>query len=76
MNKVSALSLLSNAVLVWNTVRIAEIVRDLERSVDRLVRPEVLARMSPLWSGHVIASGTYHFDRAAPDRRAERRANP
>jgi hypothetical protein len=36
----------------------------------------VLARVSPLWSGHVIASGTYHFDRAAPERRAERRANP
>jgi TnpA family transposase len=60
MNTVSALSLLSNAVLVWNTVSIAEIVRDLERSVDRPVRPEVLPRVSPLWSGHVIASGTYH----------------
>lgn len=57
----SALSLLSNAVRVWNTVRIAKIVRDLERSVDRPVRPEVLGRVSPLWSGHVIASGTYHF---------------
>src|SRR5262249_41617779 len=61
MNKVSALSLLSNAVMVWNSVRIAEIVGGLERSVDRPVRPEILARVSPLWHGHVIASGTYHF---------------
>jgi hypothetical protein len=58
---VSALSLLSNAVMVWNSVRIAEIVSRLERSVDRPVRPDVLARVSPLWHGHVIASGTYHF---------------
>jgi hypothetical protein len=36
--QVSVLSLLSNAVLVWNTARIAEIVRDLVRSVDRPVR--------------------------------------
>jgi hypothetical protein len=46
MNKVSALSLLSNAVMVRNSVRIAEIVGGLERSVDRPVRPEVLARVS------------------------------
>jgi len=32
MNKVSALSVLSNAVLVWNTVRIAAIVKELETS--------------------------------------------
>jgi len=37
------------------------IVNGLERSVNRPVRPEVLARVSPLWHGHVIASGTYHF---------------
>lgn len=43
------------------TVRIADIVRDLERSVDRPMRPEVLARVSPLWSGHVVASGTYQL---------------
>ena len=30
VNKVSALALLSNAVLVWNTVRIAGIVRALK----------------------------------------------
>jgi TnpA family transposase len=50
-----------NAVLVWNSVRIAEIVGGLERSVARPVRPEILARVSPLWHGHVIANGSYHF---------------
>jgi len=32
MNKVSALALLSNAVLVWNTVRISETVASIEAS--------------------------------------------
>jgi hypothetical protein len=35
----------------------------------------MLARV-PLRSGHAIASGIYHFDRATSDRRAERRVNP
>jgi hypothetical protein len=38
---------------------------------ERHTSPRTLAT-----SGHVIASSTYHFDCAAPDRRAERRANP
>jgi TnpA family transposase len=64
MNKVSALSLLSNAVLVWNTVRIGAIVDELEATGHHVAR-EDLARISPLLDGHVIATGTYHFDRAA-----------
>ena len=59
MNKVSALALISNAVLVWNTVRFAEIVAALERATGQPVRRQDLARVSP----HVIPSGTYHFDR-------------
>jgi hypothetical protein len=46
MNKVSCLSLLSNAVLVWNTVRIDHIVTQL-RANGNLVRDEDLARVSP-----------------------------
>ena len=60
MNKVSALSLLSNAVLVWNTVRIGEIVRGLEARGDAVART-ALARVSPLAHAHVIPSGTYRF---------------
>jgi Tn3 transposase DDE domain len=58
MNKVSALSVLSNAVLVWNTVRIGQIVDALAASGHAVAR-DVLARISPL--AHVIPSGTYHF---------------
>jgi len=47
----------------WNTVRISEIVASIEAS-GQTVRPEHLARISPLAHAHVIPSGTYHFDRA------------
>ena len=50
MNKVSALAVLSNAVLVWNTVRMTEILRALETTS--------VARISPLAHAHVMPSGT------------------
>ena len=68
MNKVSALSVLSNAVLVWNSVRIAEIVAELERTTGQSVNRADLAHISPLMHAHVIPSGTYHFERAAEQR--------
>jgi len=67
MNKVSALSVLSNAVLVWNTVCLAEIMRGLESSTGRPVEHADLARISPLAHAHVIPSGTYNFDRVAAE---------
>ena len=63
MNKASCLSLLSNAVLVWNTVRMGEIVTRL-RAAGEAVSDEDLARISPLAYAHVIPNGTYVFDRA------------
>jgi TnpA family transposase len=63
MNKVSALSVLSNVVLVWNTVRIGAIVAELA-ATGHEVRPADLARISPMLDAHVIATGSYHFDRA------------
>ena len=60
MNKASCLSLLSNAVLVWNTLRIAEIVNQL-RAAGHAIADQDLARMSPLMHGHVIPNGTYRF---------------
>lgn len=62
MNKVSALSLLSNAVLLWNTVRIGDIESRL-RTAGELIASEDLARVSPLAHAHVIPNGTYHFER-------------
>lgn len=61
MNKVSALSVLSNAVLVWNTIHMDQIVDELETSTGTVVDRADLARISPLLSSHVIPSGTYRF---------------
>jgi len=60
MNKASCLSLLSNAVLVWNTMSITKIVTQL-RTAGQTVADEDLARISPLIHRHVIPNGTYHF---------------
>jgi hypothetical protein len=69
MNKVTALSVLSNAVLVWNTVRIGAIVDELATSGHAVAR-EDLARVSPMLDAHVIATGSYHFDRTVRGRLA------
>jgi TnpA family transposase len=68
MNKASCLSLLSNAVLVWNTLRMAEIVDQL-RAAGHNVADQDLARVSPLMHAHVIPNGTYRFsDEEEPGR--------
>jgi hypothetical protein len=61
MNKVSALALLANAVLVWNTVQMAKIFRGLEGTTGQRAPIEDIGRVSPLAYAHVIPSGTYHF---------------
>jgi TnpA family transposase len=53
MNKASCLSLLSNAVLVWNTARMGEIVARL-RADGETVSDEDLARIYPLAYAHVM----------------------
>ena len=60
MNKVSALSLLSNAALVWNTVKIVDLIDGLEARGESVPR-DTLARVSPLVHRHIIPSGTYRF---------------
>jgi len=65
MNKSTALSVLSNAVLVWNSVQFAKIIEGLEGSTGDAVELADLARISPLASAHVIPSGTYRFPKAA-----------
>jgi len=68
MNKASCLSLLSNAVLVWNTLRIAEIVKQL-RATGHVIADQDLARVLPLMHAHVIPNGTYRFsDEEEPGR--------
>lgn len=52
MNQASCLSLLSNAILVWNTLRIGEVVAQAEADGKRF-EPEVVARILPLMHRHV-----------------------
>jgi len=65
MNKASCLSLLSNAVLVWNTLAITKMVT-LLRGAGETIADENLARISPLMHQHVIPNGTYRFARSKP----------
>lgn len=58
MNKASCLGLLSNAVLVWNTMEINKMVVSL-RASSQIVDDAELALMSPLLRYHVAPNGTY-----------------
>ncbi len=60
MNKVSCLSILSNAALIWNTIEIGKIINQL-RSGGEEIKDEHIAGISPLIFRHIIPSGTYHF---------------
>ena len=60
MNKASCLSLLSNAVLVWNTLEITKIINQLKSGGEE-IENEDLRQISPLLFGHVIPNGTYRF---------------
>jgi len=64
MNKATCLSLLSNAVVVWNTVQMARIIEQL-RAQGETITDEEVARISPLAFAHVIPNGTY-FARPTP----------
>ena len=61
MNKASCLSLVSNAILYWNTIKINNIVEDL-RSQGEVIEDETLAHISLLPFRHVVPSGTYFID--------------
>ena len=58
MNKASCLSLLSNAVLIWNTVQIERLVAQL-RATGQAVLDDDLARVSPLLHAHITPNGSY-----------------
>lgn len=62
MNKASCLSLLSNAVVVWNTIQIGQIVSRLRAGGEEVLDTD-LAHISPLSFRHIIPNGTYWFDR-------------
>ena len=58
MNKASCLSLVSNAILYWNTSRISDIVEGL-RNQGETVDDDTLAHISLLPYKHVLPNGTY-----------------
>jgi TnpA family transposase len=63
MNRASCLSLLSNAVLVYNTVRIGHVL-ERARTQGQEFSSEAIAHISPLARRHVIVNGTYDFSPA------------
>jgi TnpA family transposase len=58
MNKASCLSLVSNAVLYWNTVKINAIVEGF-RKQGETIENETLSHISLLPYNHILAHGTY-----------------
>lgn len=61
MNKASCLSLVSNAILYWNTLKINDIVTNL-RAQGEVIEDETLAHISLLPFKHVVPNGTYFID--------------
>ena len=56
MNKASCLSLLSNAVLVWNTVRISEIVERLRAAGEQILDADMAPCLSSGLLGRLRAT--------------------
>ena len=61
INKASCLSLVSNAVLYWNTIKISTIVDKLRINGEN-ISDEALSHISLLPYRHVIPMGTYFTD--------------
>ena len=58
MNKASCLSLVSNAILYWNTVQINQIIESIYNRGERIDQ-EALSHISLLPFKHVLPNGTY-----------------
>ena len=61
MNKASCLSLVSNAVLYWNTIKINEIINQLKKNGER-ISDKTLSHISLLPYKHIVPMGTYFID--------------
>lgn len=61
MNKASCLSLVSNAILYWNTIKIDDIVKSLKQQ-EESIDDETLSHISLLPFKHVLPNGTYFID--------------
>lgn len=61
MNKASCLSLVSNAILYWNTIKINDIVTNLRQQGEN-IDDETLSHISLLPYKHVLPNGTYFIE--------------
>ena len=61
MNKASCLSLVSNAILYWNTIKINEIVNGLRKQGEK-IDEDLLSHISFLPFKHVLPNGTYFIE--------------
>ncbi len=59
--KLGALGLVLNAVILWNTIYMQDVL-DALRAAGKEVLASDVARLSPLISQHINFSGTYHFN--------------
>jgi len=66
MNKASCLSLLSNAVVLWNTLQIERIVMEL-RAEGTAIRDADLVHVWPLQRRHITPNGVYFANRTMPN---------
>lgn len=68
LNRATCLSLLINAIVVWNTRYMSAALEHL-RSSGHEVDEADLEHLSPLLSEHINVHGSYHFDLSGPSRR-------
>ena len=61
MNKASCLSLVSNAILYWNTLKIDNIIQNLRHQGEE-IDDETLSHISLLPFKHVLPNGTYFIE--------------
>lgn len=60
-NQAQCLNLVSNAVITWNTIYIAEVLRQL-RTEGHVVHDDAVAHLAPTVYGHINRYGKYRFD--------------
>jgi TnpA family transposase len=66
-NQASCLTLVTNAVVTWNTVYIGAVVEEL-RTKGHVITDETLGHLSPALYDHINPYGTYQFDLEAAAR--------
>lgn len=61
INRMTSLTLLINAILVWNTVHLHRQIQEF-KSQGKTLAKENLSHISPLMYSHINPYGEYHFD--------------